>query len=101
MDKAKLKRWSTIFRALANPNRLKIIKILSSGESLPVSSIARDIKISLKSTSKHLIMLKNLETNATEESPPHFTVRCFKVEKAARQDNLSLKILNSVIKHTK
>ena len=61
MDKAKLKRWSTIFRALANPNRLKIIKILSSGESLPVSMIARDIKISLKSTSKHLIMFKNLD----------------------------------------
>lgn len=56
-----LKRWTLIFKALSNINRLKIISILNTGRSLTVSELAREIDISLKSTSKHLIILKNLE----------------------------------------
>lgn len=56
-----LKRWTTNFKALANINRLKIISMLSQGASLTVSQIARELKISIKSTSKHLIILNNLE----------------------------------------
>lgn len=55
-----LKRWTIVFRALANVNRLKIITILSQRNNKTVGQLASDIDISPKSTSKHLIMLKNL-----------------------------------------
>lgn len=56
-----LKRWTVIFRVLANINRLKIITILANSQSRSVGELAREINISLKSTSKHLIILKNLD----------------------------------------
>jgi len=56
-----MKRWTQIFKALANINRLKIIKLLSTGGELSVTDIAREIGISLKATSKHLIILQNLD----------------------------------------
>jgi DNA-binding transcriptional ArsR family regulator len=42
-------------------SRLKIVSLLSDGSRLTVSQIAKQIDISLKSTSKHLIILKNLD----------------------------------------
>lgn len=56
-----MKRWSIVFKALSNVNRLKIIKFLSKGELKNVTDIAAEINISLKATSKHLIMLHNLD----------------------------------------
>ncbi len=56
-----MKRWTQIFKALANTNRLKIIKLLSNGSALNVSDIAGEIGISLNATSKHLILLSNLD----------------------------------------
>ena len=35
-----MKRWTVIFRAMANINRLKIIKMLSDGHKMNVSDIA-------------------------------------------------------------
>jgi len=55
------KRWVLIFKALGNINRLKIIKLLADGKSLNVSEISRTIDISLNATSKHLIILTNLD----------------------------------------
>jgi len=56
-----MKRWTIVFKALANVNRLKIIKLLSKRASLNVSQIADELKISLTATSKHLIILQNLD----------------------------------------
>ena len=56
-----MKRWTLIFKAMANINRLKIIKLLSKGHSLNVSEIAKEIGISLNATSKHLIILSSLD----------------------------------------
>ena len=56
-----MKRWTVIFRALANINRLKIIKLLSDGRKMNVSDIAGDLKISFKATSNHLAILRNLD----------------------------------------
>ncbi len=53
-------RWTTIFKAFGNPNRLRMVSLLSSGP-LNVTQIAKELKISLKSASKHLIILRNLE----------------------------------------
>ncbi len=44
-------------KALANKRRLAIIEGLQSQASQSVNEISRDIKLSFKSTSKHLIIL--------------------------------------------
>ncbi len=55
------KRWTVVFRALANVNRLKIIEMLSKGEALHVGDIAERLGISLKATSNHLAIFKRLD----------------------------------------
>lgn len=65
------KRWTMIFRALANINRVKIIKILSKDIKLNVSQISAHLKISLKSTSKHLIILRSLDVLENEGAKGH------------------------------
>ena len=54
------RRWTIIFRALANINRLKIIRMLSGSRKMNVSEIAVALEISIKATSNHLAILKNL-----------------------------------------
>lgn len=56
-----MKRWTQIFKALSNINRAQIIKILSVRDRMSVSEIANELDISLKATSKHLIILHNLD----------------------------------------
>lgn len=56
-----MKRWTQIFKAFANSNRLKIIVLLSRGTPRNVTEIAGELRISLKATSKHLILLHNLD----------------------------------------
>jgi DNA-binding transcriptional ArsR family regulator len=56
-----MKRWTVVFRSLANINRLKIIEMLAPGKTKHVSEIAENLKISITATSNHLIILKNLD----------------------------------------
>ncbi|MDP2703844.1 MAG: ArsR family transcriptional regulator [bacterium] len=56
-----VKRWTQIFKAFGNPNRVLIVKMLSKGKRMDVSGIAEKLDISIKSTSKHLIILSNLD----------------------------------------
>ncbi len=65
------KRWVNIFKALGNINRLKIIKMLVGGNSMTVTEISQEIKVSLKSTSRHLFILKNLELLESEGKNGH------------------------------
>ena len=65
------KRWVNIFKALGNINRLKIIKMLVSGKSMTVTKISEEIGVSLKSTSRHLFILKNLELLDSEGKNGH------------------------------
>jgi DNA-binding transcriptional ArsR family regulator len=46
-----------VFKALANDRRLKIIKLLMKNPSMTVGSIAARIRLSFKSTSRHLFRL--------------------------------------------
>jgi len=66
-----LKRWTVVFRALSNINRLKIIEILLGGRKMNVGDIARSIGISPKSTSNHLAILKNLDVLESHGSAGH------------------------------
>ncbi len=60
------KRWVNIFRVLGNINRLKIIIMLSTRKEMTVTNIANELKISLKATSRHLIMLQNFDLLESE-----------------------------------
>lgn len=66
-----MKRWTVIFRTLANINRLKIIKLLADGRNMSVTDIAGDLKISFKGTSNHLAQLKNLDVLDAQGSAGH------------------------------
>lgn len=66
-----MKRWTIIFRALANINRMKIISILSDGRKMNVTDIAQSLHISFKATSNHLVILKNLDVIESEGSSGH------------------------------
>jgi len=61
-----MKRWTQIFKALSNINRVRIIKILSDRDRMSVSEIADELDISPKATSKHLIILHNLDVLASK-----------------------------------
>jgi len=65
------KRWTVVFRALANINRLKIIKMLADGRKISVTDIAEELKISLKATSNHLVLLNNLDVLESEGKSGH------------------------------
>ncbi len=54
------KEWVKILKALGNEKRLKIIKLLSRSGAYSVSDVAGSIKLSFKSTSKHLNRLSQL-----------------------------------------
>lgn len=56
-----MKRWTQIFKALANVSRLRIIRLLADGNERTVAAVAREIHVSFKGTSKHLILLHNLD----------------------------------------
>ncbi|MFY9461830.1 MAG: metalloregulator ArsR/SmtB family transcription factor [Candidatus Sungiibacteriota bacterium] len=66
-----MKRWTVVFRVLANINRLKIIEMLKGGRAMSVSDIAERLDISLKATSNHLAMLKNLDVLESRGTAGH------------------------------
>ena len=52
-----MKEYEKILKALANRRRLQIIKYLKDKKTATVTAIAEHIKLSFKSTSKHLTVL--------------------------------------------
>jgi len=66
-----MQKWVNVFRVLANINRLKIIDMLSAGESLDVSTITSNLHISFKATSNHLALLKNADVVGSHGSTGH------------------------------
>ncbi len=66
-----IKRWTVVFRALANSNRIKIIVMLSREDKKTVSEIASALHISVKATSNHLVILKNLDVVEAEGRASH------------------------------
>jgi len=69
------KKWVIIFRALGNANRMKIIGMLYAGNLMSVTEISEKIGISLKSTSKNLIILQNLDILESEGKNNHMWYR--------------------------
>jgi len=88
-----MKRWTIVFRTLANINRLKIIDILSRQEKMNVGDIAQSLHISFAATSNHLAMLKNLGILESQGTAGHvfYSIN-------SHMPNDFRKILNSVLK---
>ena len=66
-----MKRWTQIFKALANINRLKIIQLLASSVPMTVSDISHEIDISFRGTSQHLILLHGLDILTSQGREGH------------------------------
>lgn len=66
-----MKRWTIVFKTLANINRLKIIGMLSRGRKMNVGDIAVALKISFSATSNHLILLQKLDVLEAEGRAGH------------------------------
>ena len=63
----RIKELEKLFKSLGNKRRLQIITLLLSGDKLTVSDIAGKIKLSVRSTSKHLLHLLNVELLEKEQ----------------------------------
>jgi len=61
MTKRNLKQWSTVYRGLGNPNRLRILQLLKQREKISVSELAYELDITIKNTSRNLGILLNLD----------------------------------------
>lgn len=55
-----MKEWTKIFKALANENRLAILKVLAKQGELPVKIICHKVDRGVKLVSKHLSILAHL-----------------------------------------
>ena len=55
------KELEKIFKIFASKRRLDIINLLRRKEAISLNEIAREIKLSLKSTSKHLRILYSVD----------------------------------------
>lgn len=53
-----MRKMAKIFKALGNERRLTILKILSRRRFLSVNQIADGLRLSVRSTSKHLLILE-------------------------------------------
>lgn len=56
-----MKETERILKALANKRRLAIVKILRNQKEATVSEIASNIRLSFRATSKHLLILFNVD----------------------------------------
>jgi DNA-binding transcriptional ArsR family regulator len=56
-----------ILKAAANRRRLKILRYLKDHKRVSVSELAGHIKLSFKSTSRHLAILRNTDLVETEQ----------------------------------
>ncbi|MBN2120256.1 MAG: helix-turn-helix transcriptional regulator [Candidatus Omnitrophica bacterium] len=57
----------SIFKALGSTRRIRILKILLKSDKLSVGEISQKIDLSLKSTSKHLLLLEKLDLVKREQ----------------------------------
>ncbi|OGI69444.1 hypothetical protein A3A09_01025 [Candidatus Nomurabacteria bacterium RIFCSPLOWO2_01_FULL_42_20] len=62
-----MREFEKILKALANKRRLEILKYLKSKKEANVGSIAEKIKLSFKSTSRHLAILLAVDILTKEQ----------------------------------
>lgn len=67
----KMKDFEKQYKALANRRRLVILKYLKSRTKASVGDIAKEIKLQLKSTSKHLRVLSAVDFVESQQQSLH------------------------------
>lgn len=70
-----MKEHERALKALANRRRLKIIKILKGRRNASVSELAEGIRLSFRSTSRHLRVLSSAGILENEQVGPHMLYR--------------------------
>ncbi len=66
-----MKELEKQYKALANKRRLAILKYLKSFRKASVGDIAREIKLGIKSTSKHLRVLSTVDFVDSQQQSLH------------------------------
>jgi len=61
MNNKNIHQWAKIFRGLANPHRLEMVRFLKKHGKTAVSVLAKEVGISVKNTSRNLRILHDLE----------------------------------------
>ena len=76
MHQNDIRQLSIFFKAIANERRIKIIHLLMRGKSLSVSDVAESIRLSFRSTSHHLRILRSAKIAEYEQQGPqiHYTL---------------------------
>ena len=69
-----MKELEQQYKALGNRRRLEILKLLKKSDGLSVGDIAEKIKLSFKSTSRHLAILSAVD--AVEKQQEGLVVYC-------------------------
>jgi len=86
----KEKELEKIFKGLANKRRLTILSLLKNEKELSVGVIAEKIKLSFKSTSKHLNILSSLDIIEKEQKSSMVFYRISSVMDGTTRKILSL-----------
>ncbi len=63
-----MKELERQLKALANRRRLGIVKFLGKAKSASVGEIAKEIKLSFKSTSRHLAVLRSADIVSRDQA---------------------------------
>ena len=79
-----------ILKALANKRRLAILKYLQQRKEATVAEIAKAIRLSFKSTSRHLSILAAADILEKEQRSLQVFCRIGRVQKEAAQRILSI-----------
>ena len=77
-------------KALANRRRLAILKYLKRRGTATVTNIARGIKLSFRSTSKHLVILSAFDIIEKNQQGSHVFYKLFKNQVPAAKHIISL-----------
>ncbi len=71
MSRKNSNQWSIVFKALGNPYRLEMIKLLKKNGKMSVSALCKEIGISIKNTSRNLGILANLDILKSQGKSDH------------------------------
>ena len=71
MSNKSTSQWSIIFKALGNPYRLQIIRLLNKNGKMSVSDVTTELNISIKNTSRNLILLQNVDILKSQGKSDH------------------------------
>lgn len=66
-----LEKMAELFKALSDPTRLKIVKLLASHEFLCVNAITKKLNVTQSAVSQHLRVLRQIDLVSAERKGYH------------------------------